>query len=502
MKQLFGGGGGGTPGFAKKAGKELWAKGKELMNTPFKPYEGVGVVPQSEALLTGVNAATGAIGTGQGAVSSAISLAKDAAKYTPTMVNPTAITATKAAPVALNPVADMRAATVAPVAGMNAATVDPSAVRNVTAGSLMSADVGKYMDPYLRQVIDTTMADLARSRQVQKQADNAAAVRAGAFGGDRQAVVDAETTAAYDRNTASTIANLYSGGFDRAVAAIRADQDRALQADVANQGVGMQAGLANAGYAQDAASRNQATALDIAKTNAGFGQQAGMANQATAADLAKAQGTIGANLSLADAGAANTAAIESGRNALAGSLANQQAIENQAKMKLASADAINTAGLTQAQIADAQANTAMKAGVLQQGYDQSKEDFAYQQYLAEQQWPLTLYQLATGGVNAISGMKTGTSNGGMFGQLIEGAGAIGQAGGIGKLFGGMFACWVAREVYGVDNPAWLEVRQWVLYRAPKWFRRLYLTHGEKFAEYISDKPRLKAVVRWLMDKVR
>jgi hypothetical protein len=60
-------------------------------------------------------------------------------------------------------------------------------------------------------------------------------------------------------------------------------------------------------------------------------------------------------------------------------------------------------------------------------------------------------------------------------------------------------CWVAREVYGVHNPAWLDFREWILLRAPSWFRALYIGYGERFAKFISDKPRLKARIRSWMD---
>tara|TARA_Y100001963_G_scaffold78134_1_gene108287 strand:+ start:1406 stop:3751 length:2346 start_codon:yes stop_codon:yes gene_type:complete len=60
-------------------------------------------------------------------------------------------------------------------------------------------------------------------------------------------------------------------------------------------------------------------------------------------------------------------------------------------------------------------------------------------------------------------------------------------------------CWVAREVYGAHNPAWLDFREWILLRAPSWFRALYIGYGERFAKFISDKPRLKARIRSWMD---
>lgn len=62
-------------------------------------------------------------------------------------------------------------------------------------------------------------------------------------------------------------------------------------------------------------------------------------------------------------------------------------------------------------------------------------------------------------------------------------------------------CWVAREVYGADSPKWLAFRDWLLGSAPRWLLRLYGRHGEAFADWLSDKPRIKSVVRRLMDMV-
>ena len=64
----------------------------------------------------------------------------------------------------------------------------------------------------------------------------------------------------------------------------------------------------------------------------------------------------------------------------------------------------------------------------------------------------------------------------------------------------LYYCWVAREVYGADNPQWLVFRDWLLKSGPVWFRKLYGRYGERFARYISDKPRVKAFIRRWMDK--
>ena len=80
------------------------------------------------------------------------------------------------------------------------------------------------------------------------------------------------------------------------------------------------------------------------------------------------------------------------------------------------------------------------------------------------------------------------------------AGMMGGLGTLGAGIAGMFDfCWVAREVYGAHNPAWLDFRQWMFSSAPRWFFKLYLAFGERFANFIKDKPRLKARIRMWMD---
>jgi hypothetical protein len=73
-----------------------------------------------------------------------------------------------------------------------------------------------------------------------------------------------------------------------------------------------------------------------------------------------------------------------------------------------------------------------------------------------------------------------------------------RSGGMG---GGHPFCWVAREVYGVDDPRWLVFHDWLTADAPTWLHDLYGKHGEAFAAWIRDKPAVKRVLRVLMDHV-
>ena len=85
--------------------------------------------------------------------------------------------------------------------------------------------------------------------------------------------------------------------------------------------------------------------------------------------------------------------------------------------------------------------------------------------------------------------------GALGGGLLSGAGAAASGGA--TLFSGL--CWVAREVYGPTNPSWLQFREWMFTESPNWFFKLYAEYGERFANWISNKPRLKSIIRKWMD---
>ena len=84
---------------------------------------------------------------------------------------------------------------------------------------------------------------------------------------------------------------------------------------------------------------------------------------------------------------------------------------------------------------------------------------------------------------------------GMFGGAMGAMGTIGGA--------AILACWVAREVYGMNNPKWKAFRYYTLFVSPSWFRFLYLRFGERFAKFVQNKPRLKTKIRkWMDRKIR
>jgi hypothetical protein len=63
-------------------------------------------------------------------------------------------------------------------------------------------------------------------------------------------------------------------------------------------------------------------------------------------------------------------------------------------------------------------------------------------------------------------------------------------------------CWVAREVYGVENPAWSQFRDWLLGSGPTEFVSFYKANGAEIAREIEGQPKVKELIRHLMDAAK
>lgn len=83
--------------------------------------------------------------------------------------------------------------------------------------------------------------------------------------------------------------------------------------------------------------------------------------------------------------------------------------------------------------------------------------------------------------------------------------ASGVMQGLGSAAGGIFQgkCWVAREVYGADNPMWLLFRQWLETESPVWFHDLYIKYGQRFAGWLSKNEWLKpSIKKWMDSRIK
>ena len=93
--------------------------------------------------------------------------------------------------------------------------------------SLLETDISAYQSPYTQQVIETTLGDIRREQDIAQRRAQESAIRAGAFGGSRSAIMEAEATRPYVEQAARTAANLRQAGFGQALGA--AQQDIARQ---------------------------------------------------------------------------------------------------------------------------------------------------------------------------------------------------------------------------------------------------------------------------------
>jgi hypothetical protein len=97
------------------------------------------------------------------------------------------------------------------------------------APSLLGQDIGAYQSPYQQQVIDLAMQDIQRQADIARGGAQERAIRAGAFGGSRSALLEAESQRPYAEQMARTAAGLRQAGFEQAQAAAERDVARQQQ---------------------------------------------------------------------------------------------------------------------------------------------------------------------------------------------------------------------------------------------------------------------------------
>jgi len=165
---------------------------------------------------------------------------------------------------------------------------------DVTAGQLSSTNLDPYMNPFSRDVIDTTMNDLNTQYGIQQQGVDDAAQRQNAFDSSRMHLQKGVMGDKFLDTKARTLADLNFKNFQNAQGMGQFDITNRLQADTNNQGVranlygGAASGLGNLGLgALQTGGQLAAGGAQGTGNLASSGFQ--MANQANAAQVAAAQ---------------------------------------------------------------------------------------------------------------------------------------------------------------------------------------------------------------------
>jgi len=249
----------------------------------------------------------------------------------------------------------------------------------VTAGSFADTNIDPYMSQYQTGVIDAALGDIERQRKIQQNQNKAAAVAGGAFGGDRQAILEAETNRAALEQSARTAAQLRQSGFESAARLAEADLARQTDAARANQQAALQADLANQATGLDASKAGGQLGLQAQTTSAQLGLQGALAAQD--ADLRRR--LANQQVSVGDA----ERAMQASSTMAANQLQNRQQELQRRMSNVAQANEMNRANL----------NARMQQQQLRQGALTANQDAALRAQLANQQTALAEGQAANQG---------------------------------------------------------------------------------------------------------
>jgi hypothetical protein len=142
--------------------------------------------------------------------------------------------------------------------------------------------ISAYMSPYMQNVVDTQQREAVRQSDIQRTANMGQATQQGAFGGGRQAIIEAER----QRNLGTQLGSIQAQGSQNAFQ--QAQQAQQYGANLGLQGLQTGAGI----YGQGLTAQQQA----IQQALGGAGQLAGLGTQALEAQkgIAGLQGQVGA----------------------------------------------------------------------------------------------------------------------------------------------------------------------------------------------------------------
>jgi hypothetical protein len=199
------------PAFQEQQFKELFGAARGVAQQPFLPYTGPMVAGFSPDQLRQFQATRGMFESGMGydPTQALQGMAQD--QFKPT----------------IQPVTGFEAPTIEATQAPGAAQIGP--VSTPQFRGLLSQDIGAYQSPYQQQVIDLAMGDIQRQADIARTGAQERAIRAGAFGGSRSAIIESESQRPYAEQMARTSADLRQRGYEQAQAAAQSDLARQQQ---------------------------------------------------------------------------------------------------------------------------------------------------------------------------------------------------------------------------------------------------------------------------------
>jgi len=222
------------PAFQEAQFKELFGAAKGIAQQPFVPYTGPMVAGFSPDQLQQFQATRGMFESGMGYDPTKALQGMAQEQFKPT----------------IQPVTGFEAPTIQATQAPGAAQIGP--VSTPQFRGLLSQDIGAYQSPYQQQVIDLAMGDIQKQADIARGGAQDRAIRAGAFGGSRSAVLEAESQKPYAEAMARTAAGLRQSGFEQAQQAAQADLARQQQLGIFGAGQEQQRALQQAQFGQQA----------------------------------------------------------------------------------------------------------------------------------------------------------------------------------------------------------------------------------------------------------
>ena len=222
------------PAWQEAQFKELYSQAQGVARQPFIPYTGPMVAGFSPDQLRQFQATRGLFETGMGYDPTRALQGMAQEQFRPT----------------IQPVTGFQAPTIEATQAPGAAQIGPVATPQFR--GLLSQDIGAYQSPYQQQVIDLAMQDIQRQADIARGGAQERAIRAGAFGGSRSAILEAESQRPYAEQMARTAAGLRQAGFEQAQAAAERDIARQQELGIFGAGQAQQRALQQAQLGQQA----------------------------------------------------------------------------------------------------------------------------------------------------------------------------------------------------------------------------------------------------------
>ena len=214
--------------------QDLYRRSQQIAQQPFIPYTGPMVAGFSPDQLRQFQATRGLFESGMGYDPTQALQGMAQEQFKPT----------------IQPVTGFEAPTIEATQAPGAAQIGP--VSTPQFRGLLSQDIGAYQSPYQQQVIDLAMGDIQRQADIARGGAQDRAIRAGAFGGSRSALLESESQRPYAEQMARTAAGLRQSGFEQAQAAAQADLARQQQLGMFGAGQEQQRALQQAQFGQQA----------------------------------------------------------------------------------------------------------------------------------------------------------------------------------------------------------------------------------------------------------